>query len=119
MRCNLEYKDEDFKTLSLAKLKELRDGGDLSDSQKYWCEDAIKEIEAYGEKNTGESVQEEALQGGVKIQAIDSNTTNVKIVDIDIPFFSLVAYMVKFGLASIPAVLILSAVLNVFVKLFK
>jgi hypothetical protein len=38
----------------------------------------------------------------------DSNTSNVNIVDISMPFMSMVVFMVKVTIAAIPAVIILS-----------
>ena len=43
----------------------------------------------------------------------DHNSLNVSIVDIDMPFMSMVSFMVKWAIAAIPAVVILSLIATI------
>lgn len=51
-------------------------------------------------------------------QAIDTGAMHVKITDIDLPFWSMVQILVKWALASIPALLILMLIFVGFTSLF-
>ena len=49
---------------------------------------------------------------------MDNNVNRVSIVDIKMPFWSMVVFMVKAALASIPAVIILAFIFSIFSGIF-
>ncbi len=48
----------------------------------------------------------------------ENNKQEVTVVDIKMPFMSMVVFMVKFAIASIPAFIILSVIFGVLMALF-
>jgi len=49
---------------------------------------------------------------------MDNRKQEVTVVDIKLPFMSMVIFMVKFAIASIPAMIILGAIFSIFGLLF-
>lgn len=49
---------------------------------------------------------------------MDNRKQEVTVVDIKMPFMSMVIFMVKFAIASIPALIILGAIFSIFGLLF-
>ncbi|WP_315905451.1 hypothetical protein [Vibrio fluvialis] len=49
---------------------------------------------------------------------MDNRKQEVTVVDIKMPFMSMVIFMVKFAIASIPAMIILGAIFSIFGFLF-
>jgi hypothetical protein len=49
---------------------------------------------------------------------MDNRKQEVTVVDIKMPFMSMVIFMVKFAIASIPAMIILGAIFSIFGLLF-
>jgi len=49
---------------------------------------------------------------------VDSQNNEVTVVDIKMPFWSMVVFMVKWAIASIPAILILAVLVVVIAGLF-
>lgn len=50
--------------------------------------------------------------------SVDNEKQEVTVVDIKMPFMSMVVFMVKFAIASIPAFIILSIIFTVLMTLF-
>jgi hypothetical protein len=50
--------------------------------------------------------------------SIENQNQEVTVVDIEMPFMSMVAFMVKFAIASIPAFIIISILYVVFAGVF-
>ncbi|EKO3404733.1 hypothetical protein N6C02_003006 [Vibrio fluvialis] len=49
---------------------------------------------------------------------MDNRKQEITVVDIKMPFMSMVIFMVKFAIASIPAMIILGAIFSIFGLLF-
>ncbi len=50
--------------------------------------------------------------------SVDNDKQEVTVVDVKMPFMSMVVFMVKFAIASIPAFIILSVIFGILMALF-
>ncbi len=75
-------------------------------TMKSWTSptDAREELERLG------SVPEDSVEPLVIAAAVAETVRSVRVIDIDMPFGSMVAFMVKWSLASIPAFIILGVI---------
>ena len=96
---NYQEKDEDKKDAFNKSLAEATAIANKKAEERAALIDEIKSVKAAADKNNNTS---------------NKGTQTVKISDIDMPFVSMIIFMVKWAIASIPAILILMVLFFIF-----
>ena len=104
---NYQEKDEDKKEAFNKSLAEATEIANKKAEERAALIDDIKSDKAAADKKDGKWTT--WYENGQK-----KETQKVKISDIDMPFVSMIVFMVKWAIASIPAILILMVLFAIF-----